>query len=103
LDGASLTRETPMPPSGQLDKQPQSEAKNKTKERSSNSGTLRVYDTSFVRDKPRSDANITGTLEPGTRIKVQSKSGDYFRVRSLDREPITGYVHREDAFFEQAR
>jgi hypothetical protein len=34
---------------------------------------------------------------------VQSKSGDYFRVRSLDREPITGYVHREDAFFEQAR
>jgi general secretion pathway protein A len=103
LDGASLTRETSVPPSGQLDKQPQSETKNKTKERSSNSGTLRVYDTSFVRDKPRSDANITGTLEPGTRIKVQSKSGDYFRVRSLDREPITGYVHREDAFFEQAR
>ena len=57
-------------------------------------------DASFVRDKPRSDANITGMLEPGTRIKVQSKTGDYFRVRSLDREPISGYVHREDAFFE---
>jgi hypothetical protein len=41
-------------------------------------------------------------LEPGTRIKVQSKTGDYFRVRSLDRdrEPISGYVHREDAFFD---
>jgi general secretion pathway protein A len=103
FDGASLTRETPVTPSREFDKQPQSEAKTKNKERSSNSGTLRVYDTSFVRDKPRSDANITGTLEPGTRIKVQSKSGDYFRVRSLDREPIAGYVHREDAFFEAAR
>jgi general secretion pathway protein A len=102
-DSESLKRETPVATSGELDKQPQSEAKNRTKERSSSSGTLRVYDASFVRDKPRSDANITGTLEPGTRIKVQSKTGDYFRVRSLDREPISGYVHREDAFFEPAR
>jgi SH3-like domain-containing protein len=56
-----------------------------------------------VRDKPRSDANITGMLEPGTRIKIQSKTGDYFRVRSLDRDPISGYVHREDAFFEPSK
>jgi len=103
VDSESLKRETPVATSGELDKQPQSEAKTKTKERSSSSGTLRVYDASFVRDKPRSDANITGTLEPGTRIKIQSKTGDYFRVRSLDREPISGYVHREDAFFESAR
>jgi TIR domain/Bacterial SH3 domain len=68
-----------------------------------NVGTLRVYDTAFVRDKPRSDANITGTLESGTRIKVQSKTGDYFRVSSLDREPISGYVHRDDAFFEPTK
>jgi type II secretory pathway predicted ATPase ExeA len=100
VDSESLKRETPVTKSGDVDKQTQSEAKHKTKERS---GTLRVYDASFVRDKPRSDANITATLEPGTRIKVQSKTGDYFRVRSLDREPITGYVHREDAFFEPAR
>jgi general secretion pathway protein A len=75
----------------------QTDAKAKPKER-----TYRVSDASFVRDKPRSDANITGMLEPGTRIKVQSKTGDYFRVRSLDRdrEPISGYVHREDAFFD---
>jgi hypothetical protein len=101
--GESLKRETPAATSGELDKQTQSEGKSRTKERSSYAGTLRVYDASFVRDKPRSDANITGTLEPGTRIKVQSKTGDYFRVRSLDREPISGYVHREDAFFEPAR
>jgi general secretion pathway protein A len=100
VDSESLKRETSVTKSAALDKQTQSEPKNKTKERS---GTLRVYDASFVRDKPRSDANITGTLEPGTRIKVQSKTGDYFRVRSLDREPISGYVHREDAFFEPAR
>ena len=103
VDSERLKRETPLATSGELDKQPQSEAKTRTKERSSSSGTLRVYDASFVRDKPRSDANITGTLEPGTRIKIQSKTGDYFRVRSLDREAISGYVHREDAFFEPAR
>lgn len=76
----------------------QTDAKAKPKER-----TYRVFDASFVRDKPRSDANITGMLEPGTRIKIQSKTGDYFRVRSLDRDPISGYVHREDAFFEPTK
>ena len=103
VDSRSLKSETALATSRDLDKQAPSEAKNKTKERSLSSGTLRVYDASFVRDKPRSDANITGTLEPGTRIRVQSKTGDYFHVRSLDREPISGYVHREDAFFEPAR
>ena len=83
----------------------QTDAKAKPKERSLLPRTLRVFDASFVRDKPRSDANITGMLEPGTRIRVQSKTGDYFRVRSLDKdkEPISGYVHREDAFFEPAK
>ena len=82
-----------------LDPNPtQTDAKAKPKER-----TYRVFDSSFVRDKPRSDANITGMLEPGTRIKIQSKTGDYFRVRSLDRDPISGYVHREDAFFEPSK
>ena len=87
------------PQATSLDPNPiQSEPKAKPKER-----TYRVSDASFVRDKPRSDANITGMLEPGTRIKIQSKTGDYFRVRSLDREPISGYVHREDAFFEPTK
>jgi general secretion pathway protein A len=82
-----------------LDPNPtQTDVKAKPKER-----TYKVFDASFVRDKPRSDANITGMLEPGTRIKIQSKTGDYFRVRSLDREPISGYVHREDAFFEPTK
>jgi hypothetical protein len=85
------------PPSTSVDPNPPTDAKAKPKER-----IYRVSDASFVRDRPRSDANITGMLEPGTRIKVQSKTGDYFRVRSLDRdrEPISGFVHREDAFFE---
>ena len=87
------------PQATSLDPNPtQSEPKAKAKER-----TYRVSDASFVRDKPRSDANITGMLEPGTRIKIQSKTGDYFRIRSLDREPISGYVHREDAFFEPTK
>jgi type II secretory pathway predicted ATPase ExeA len=95
IETQSPKNETPPPTS--VDPNPQIDAKAKPKER-----TYRVSDASFVRDKPRSDANITGMLEPGTRIKVQSKTGDYFRVRSLDRdrEPISGYVHREDAFFD---
>ena len=78
------------------------ETKPKVKPRSS-VGTYRVFSSSYVRDKPRSDAIITGMLEPGTRIRVQSKTGDYFRIRSLDKEPISGYVHREDAFFEPSK
>jgi general secretion pathway protein A len=77
--------------------------KNKTKERATGSGTFKVIDVSFVRDQPRSNAHITGALEPGSRVRVQSKTGDYYRVRSLDKQAISGYVHREDAFFEPAK
>jgi general secretion pathway protein A len=103
-ESSSANKEIPSPKNGtplatSLDPNPtHTDAKAKPKER-----TYRVFDASFVRDKPRSDANITGMLEPGTRIKIQSKTGDYFRVRSLDRDPISGYVHREDAFFEPSK
>ncbi len=103
VDTQSSKGETAIVTSADPNKQLQADAKTKGKERTSTSGTFRVFDASFVRDKPRSDANITGMLEPGTRIKIQSKTGDYFRVRSLDREPISGYVHREDAFFEPTK
>src|SRR5919106_127639 len=76
------------------------QAKNKTKERSIGSGTFKVVDVSFVRDQPRSNAHITGALEPGSRVRVQSKTIDYYRVRALDKNALSGYVHREDAFFE---
>ncbi len=105
-DSQNIKSETPIATSAKTDNQAQPpDTKAKPKERASLPGTFRVFDASFVRDKPRSDANITGMLEPGTRIKVQSKTGDYFRVRSLDkdREPISGYVHREDAFFEPSK
>jgi uncharacterized protein YgiM (DUF1202 family) len=82
-DSQNLTSETPSTTLPDANNQTQAEAKTKPKERSSLPGTFRVFDASFVRDKPRSDANITGMLEPGTRIKVQSKTGDFFRVRSL--------------------
>jgi general secretion pathway protein A len=65
-------------------------------------GNFEVVQDSFLRDKPESDAAIT-TLPPGTRIRVESKNGDYFRVRSLNDPELRGYVHREDAFFERIR
>ena len=61
----------------------------------------RVSGSSFLRNKPTADAEIIETLQPGTRIAVTSRSGEYFRVRSLSEEKISGFVHREDAFFER--
>jgi general secretion pathway protein A len=69
------------------------------REQSSFLGNFEVVQNSFLRDKPQSDAAIT-TLPPGTRVRVESKNGDYLRVRSLNEPELRGYVHREDAFFE---
>jgi AAA domain len=93
----------PEPPSAEEKPAEPDSAKAKARQRSPVSGTFNVVGVSFVRDQPRADANITGTLAPGSRIRIQSKTGDYFRVRSLDKEPIGGYVHREDAFFEPTK
>ena len=65
-------------------------------------GNFEVVQDSFLRDKPESDAAIT-TLPTGTRIRIESKHGDYLRVRSLDDPGLRGYVHRQDAFFERIR
>jgi general secretion pathway protein A len=65
-------------------------------------GNFEVVQDSFLRDKPESDAAIT-TLPPGTQVRVESKNGDYLRVRSLNDPELRGYVHREDAFFEPIR
>jgi general secretion pathway protein A len=59
-----------------------------------------VTAASFVRSKPSSKAAILTTLRPGTRIKVTGITGEYFRVRALGTERVSGYVHKEDAFFE---
>jgi type II secretory pathway predicted ATPase ExeA len=75
----------------------------RTNSRRSPARTYTVVGASFVRETPRSDAEITSTLEPGTRVQVVGKAGDYFRVRGLDGETATGYVHQEDAFFEPSR
>jgi general secretion pathway protein A len=72
------------------------------REQSSLVGNFEVVQDSYLRDKPQSDAAIT-TLAPGTRIRVESKNGDYLRVRSLDDPGLRGYVHRQDAFFERIR
>jgi general secretion pathway protein A len=65
-------------------------------------GNFEVVQDSYLRDKPESDAAIT-TLPPGTRVRVESKNGDYLRIRSLSDPGLRGYVHREDAFFERIR
>lgn len=61
----------------------------------------RVSGASFLRNSPTANAEIVATLQPGIRIAIISKSGEYFRVRSLGDANVFGFVHKEDAFFER--
>src|SRR6266542_796381 len=63
----------------------------------------RVSGASFLRKRPAADAEIIDTLKPGIRIVVTNRSGEYLRVRSLADEKVSGFVHKEDAFFERIR
>ena len=63
-------------------------------------GNFEVVDNSFVRDRPAANANVITTLRRGTQVMVESKTGDYLRVRSLNDARVIGYVHEEDAFFQ---
>jgi hypothetical protein len=65
-------------------------------------GVFNVIGQSLVREKPAADAEITGSFQPGTRVRVMGKAGEYLRVQSLDAPALSGYVHVEDAFFEPA-
>jgi general secretion pathway protein A len=82
----------------QLDRQ-----KPAMKEQPRNLGNFEVVEDSFVRDKPQTNAEIVTTLRPGTWVRVENKSGEYFRVRSLNDPGIQGYVHEEDAFFARIK
>jgi hypothetical protein len=73
----------------------------KQEEPATSLGHFEVVQNSFLRAKPASDAAITATLPPGTWVKIESRSGEYLRVRSLNDAGVVGYVHREDAFFER--
>jgi hypothetical protein len=62
----------------------------------------RVSGPSFLRKRPTADAEIIDTLQPGTRIAV-TRSGEYYVVRSLGDKAVSGFVHKEDAFFERTK
>jgi len=66
---------------------------------SSPASNYSVVGNSYVRSKPTSEAEVIATLRPGTRIKLVRRSGEYWQIRSLETEAISGYVHKEDAFF----
>jgi hypothetical protein len=63
-------------------------------------GSFKIVDDSFVRDNPEANAAIIATLRPGTQVEVESETGEYFRVRSLNEPQVIGYMHKEDAFFQ---
>jgi hypothetical protein len=56
---------------------------------------------SFLRSRPTADVQIIDTLQPGTRVAIINRAGEFFRIRSLGDEKVSGFVHREDAFFER--
>jgi general secretion pathway protein A len=90
------------PPIGSPHSKPLDREITSKKEQSSFLGNFEVVQDSFLRDKPQSDASVTA-LPAGSRIRVEGKSGEYLRVRSLNDPGLRGYVHREDAFFERVR
>ena len=63
-------------------------------------GNFEVVDDSFVRDNPQPNATVIATLRPGTQVRVESKTGEYLRIRSLHDPEVIGYVHEQDAFFQ---
>jgi hypothetical protein len=63
-------------------------------------GKFEVVDNSFVRDRPAANANVIANLRRGTQVMVESKTGEYLRIRSLNDARVSGYVHEEDAFFQ---
>jgi general secretion pathway protein A len=62
----------------------------------------RVKGASILRKRPAANAEIIDTLHPGMLIVVTNRSGEYFSVRSSDGK-VSGFVHKEDAFFERIR
>jgi len=85
------------------DKQSEHQQLANDKPESDQPNNFEVVGASFVRNHPSSNADIIATLEPGTRVIVVRRNREYYWVRSVGTEPIRGYVHREDAFFERSR
>jgi general secretion pathway protein A len=60
-------------------------------------GDFKVLGKSPIYVKPQRQSAIVTTLWPGMRVRVESETGSYLRVRSLSHPEITGYVHQQDA------
>jgi len=65
------------------------------------SENFEVVDNSFVRDQPEPDATIIATLRPGTQVTVESKTGEYLRVRSLSDADVMATCMRRTPSFER--
>jgi type II secretory pathway predicted ATPase ExeA len=70
-----------------------------SREPASSRARFEVIGNSFVREKPDAKSDVIATLRPGTRIQLVGRSGEYFKIRSM--EGVRGYVHKEDAFFDR--
>ena len=72
-----------------------------SREPASSRARFEVIGNSFVREKPDAKSDVIATLRPGTRIQLVGRSGEYFKIRSMESEGVRGYVHKEDAFFDR--
>jgi hypothetical protein len=72
-----------------------------SREPASSRARFEVIGNSFVREKPDAKSDVIATLRPGTRIQLVGRSGEYFKIRSMENEGVRGYVHKEDAFFDR--
>jgi len=98
----AIAQQVPIAVSAPAMQKPERSPRGNNEEKPATSASVFVVEASFVRAKPSNSAPIIATLEPGTRITVAGRTGEYYRIRSLGPdEPIRGYVHKEDAFFER--
>jgi len=98
----AIAQQVPTAVSAPAIQKPERTPRSNNEEKPATSASFFVVGASFVRAKPSNSAAIIATLEPGTRITVAGRTGEYYRIRSLGTdEPIRGYVHKEDAFFER--
>jgi general secretion pathway protein A len=64
-------------------------------------GNFTVVGKTLLFNKPQRQSAIVTTLWPGMRVRVEGKTENYLRVRSLKHPEIKGYVHPEHAYLER--
>jgi hypothetical protein len=65
-------------------------------------GKYKVVLPTYVRSRPRDDAEIITSLRPPIKVWIERVMGKYMEVLALPGQRIRGYIHQQDAFLTPA-